>query len=82
MAAVAAGSKIHVYYEMIDAEYHCMRITNEDWSSDIVAQFDITADTAIPYEFDYTADSKAIGDAKGMLVTGFGYKITKVTYSE
>jgi hypothetical protein len=82
MAAVAAGSKIHVYYEMIDAEYHAMRITNEDWSADIVAQFDITPDTANPFDFEYTADSKAIGDDKGMLVTGFGYKITKVTYSE
>jgi hypothetical protein len=82
MAAVSAGSTIHVYYEMIDAEYHAMRITNEDWSADIVAQFDITPDTANPFDFEYTADGKAIGDAKGMLVTGFGYKITKVTYSK
>ena len=79
MANVPVGATVSLYYEMIDAEYHSLRVTNEDWSKDIVPQVDGLADIPSPYEFEFTADHKAIADAKGMLVTGFGYKLTKVT---
>lgn len=82
MAAVPVGATISLYYEMIDAEYHSLRVTNEDWSSDIVSQIDGLDAIPSPYQFTYTADHKTIADSKGMLVTGFGYKLTKITYSE
>ena len=87
MAAVAVGSKVRLYYEMIDAEYHALRITTPMWGDNaedqIVAQFDVTADTPNPYEFTYTEANKAIVDQRGgMLIVGFGYKLTKVTFIE
>ena len=82
MAAVPVGATIHLYYEMIDAEYHSLRVTNSDWTKDIVPQIDGFDAYTSPYEFTYTEDHKAIGDEKGMLVTGFGYKLTKVTFTE
>ena len=49
----------------------------------IVAQFDVTADTANPYDFTYTEANKAIVDERGgMLLVGYGYKLTKVTFSK
>ena len=80
MADVSVGATIRLVYEVPDAEYHALRITNQDWSSDIVPQVDGLDAQPNPYEFTYTADHKAIADAKGMLITGFGYKLTKVTF--
>ena len=80
MAAVPVGATVSLYYDIIEAEYYCLRVTNQDWSSDIVAQIDGFNAYPSPYEFTYTAAHKAIADAKGMLVTGFGYKLTKVTF--
>ena len=80
MANVPVGATVRLVYEMIDAEYHALRVTNQDWSSDIVPQVDGLDAIPSPYEFTYTADHKAIADEKGMLVTGFGYKLTKVTF--
>ena len=82
MANVPVGAIVHLTYELMEGmEYYAMRITNNDWSSDIVPQFDLNGVDS-PYEFEYTADGKAIADEKGMLITGFGYKLTKVTYSK
>lgn len=85
MAAVPVGAKMHLYYEMIDAEYHALRITTPWWGDNpedqVVAQFDITAETPNPYTFTYTEANKAIVDERGgMLIVGFGYKLTKVTF--
>ena len=80
MANVPVGATVRLVYEMIDADYHALRVTNQDWSSDIVPQVDGLDAIPSPYEFTYTADHKAIADEKGMLVTGFGYKLTKVTF--
>ena len=82
MADVSVGATIRLVYEVPDAEYHALRITNQDWSSDIVPQVDGFESQPNPYEFTYTADHKAIADAKGMLITGFGYKLTKVIVVE
>ena len=82
LANVPVGATVRLVYEMMEGmEYYAMRITNNDWTSDIVPQFDLNG-VASPYEFEYTADGKAIADEKGMLITGFGYKLTKVTYSK
>ena len=80
MANVPVGATVRLVYEIIEAEYHSLRVTNNDWSSDIVAQIDGIDANPSPYEFTFTADHKAIAEAKGMLVTGFGYKLTKITF--
>ena len=85
MAEAPVGSTICVYYEMVDMPegYHAMRITTPSWGDNpedqVVAQFDLTGDTPNPYEFTYTDANKAIVDARGgMLIVGYGYKVTKV----
>lgn len=41
------------------------------------------ADTPNPFEFTYTEANKAIVDERGgMLLVGYGYKLTKVTFSK
>ena len=87
MAAVAVGTTLQVHYEMVDADYHAMRITTPWWGDNaedqIVAQFDVTADTPNPFEFTYTVANKAIVDERGgMLIVGFGYKLTKISFVE
>lgn len=87
MAGVQVGAKIRIYYELVDAEYHAMRITTPRWGDNaednIVGQFDITGDTPNPFEFEYTDAGKALVDEReGMLIVGFGYKVTKVTYEK
>ena len=89
MSAVPVGAKMHVYYEIIDMPdgYHAMRITTPWWGDNpedqIVAQFDLTEDTPNPFDFTYTEANKAIVDGReGMLVVGYGYKLTKITYEE
>ena len=89
MADVPVGATIQVYYEMADMPdgYHSMRITTNWWGDNaedqVVAQFDLTADTPNPFEFTYTEANKAIVDEReGMLVVGYGYKLTKISYVE
>lgn len=85
LASAPVGSKICVYYELVEAEYHAFRITTPQWGDNsedqLVPQFDLTADTPNPYVFDYTEACKALVDGRGgMLIVGFGYKVTKVTF--
>jgi len=87
MSAVPVGATISVYYDMVDMPdgYHALRITTPWWGDEagdqVVAQFDLTADTPNPFEFTYTEANKAIVDEReGMLIVGYGYKVTKVTY--
>jgi hypothetical protein len=89
MANVPVGATVHVYYQMADMPdgYHALRITTPWWGDNaedqIVAQFDLTADTANPYDFTYTEANKAIVDERGgMLLVGYGYKLTKITFSK
>lgn len=87
MAAVPVGATIRLEYEIIETDYHCMRITTPWWGDNpedqVVAQFDLTDETPKPYSFTYTEDNKAIVDAReGMLIVGFGYKLTRVTYEK
>ncbi len=86
MTAVPVGATVCLYYELDGgAEYNAMRITTPWWGDNaedqVVAQFDLTADTPNPFEFTYTEANKAIVDERGgMLIVGFGYKLTKVTF--
>ena len=86
MAAVSVGATICLYFERDgSAEYNALRITTPWWGDEaadqLVAQFNLTADIPNPFEFTYTEADKAIVDERGgMLIVGFGYKLTKVTY--
>jgi len=89
LADVPVGTTIRLYYEMIDMPdgYHALRITTPWWGDNaedqIVAQFDLTADTPNPFEFTYTEANKAIVDERGgMLIVGYGYKLVKVVATE
>ena len=80
LASIQPDATIRMYYEMIDAKYHAIRITSNSWEYDFVPQFDITEDTPMPYEFTFTADHQQIAQQQaGMLFVGFGYRLTKVT---
>ena len=87
MSTVPVGATIQLYYELVDMPegYHAMRITTPSWGDNpedqVIPQFDITAETPNPFEFTYTDANKAIVDTRGgMLIVGYGYKVTKVTY--
>lgn len=68
MEVVPAGAIIVLGYQMIEAEYHALRITNIDWGTDIVAQVDGIQDSyPESYEFEYTADVKSIVDGGAMV---------------
>ena len=81
MADVPVGATINVYFNVPDAEYHALRITDDWWTHDILPQVDGMGDQPNPYSFVYEEADKAAVDQTGqMLVTGFGLEITKITY--
>ena len=87
LESTPVGATIHVYYELFEAEYHAMRITSPWWGDkpedDYVTQFDITEETPNPFDFTYDEHCKALVEERGAIcLVGFGYKVTKVTYSK
>ena len=89
LANVPIGATVRLYYEMADMPegYHALRITTPWWGDNaedqVVAQFDLTEETPNPFEFTYTEANKAIVDERGgMLIVGYGYRLTKVTTSK
>ena len=81
MAQVPIGSTIFVYYNVPEAEYHALRITDLWWGFDLLPQVDGMASQPNPYSFTYTDEGKKrIEETGGMLVTGFGLEITKITF--
>lgn len=81
MEVVPVGATLILGYQMIEADYHALRITNIDWTKDIVAQVDGIEDSyPESYELEYSADVKSIVEEGAMVITGFGYKLTKVSY--
>ena len=63
-----------------------MRVTTPWWGDNpkdqVVAQFDLPVEAPFYYEFVYTEANKAIVDEReSMLLVGYGYKLTKVTFS-
>ena len=73
MADIPTGAEIHIYYTTPEADYHAMRITSPSWGDNaedqVVAQFDLTEET--PNH-----------ERGGMLIVGYGYRLTKVTTSK
>ena len=87
LANIPVGAKIRLVYQLIEADYHALRITTPWWGDNpedqVIPQFDLTAETPNPFEFTYTEANKAIVDERGgMLIVGFGYKLTKVVAVE
>ena len=81
MDNVPVGSTIFVYFDVIDAEYHAMRITTPWWGDDLVAQIDGMENVPSPYSFTYDDRCKGIVDMVGdWSVVGFGLQINKITY--
>ena len=81
LASVQPGATIRVYYEMVDADYHALRVTSNWWEYDFVSQFDITAETPNPFEFEFTSEhQQKAQEQEGMLVVGFGYRVSKITF--
>ena len=89
MADVPVGATVNLYYEIIDMPegYHAFRITTPWWGDNaedqVVAQFDLTTETPNPFTFTYTeANAAIVKERGGMLIVGYGYKLTRVTYSK
>lgn len=81
MKDVAVGSTIYVSFNVPEAEYHALRITDDWWSHDILPQVDGMEGQPNPYTFVYEeADKAAVEQTGKMLITGFGLEITKVTF--
>lgn len=87
MADVPVGTEIKVYFTIVEAEYHAMRITSPWWgdtpADDYVTQFDITDDTPRPFTFVYDERCKALIEERGAIcLVGFGYAVQKVAYDQ
>ena len=84
LASIPNGSVIKIAYELVDAEYHALRIIGSaDWNTDIQPQIDITGDTPNPLVLEMTPELKATIDASegfGFSCVGFGYKVNKISW--
>ncbi len=81
MKDVPVGATIYVYFNVPEAEYHALRITDDWWAHDLLPQVDGMQDQPNPYTFVYDDEDKAAVDQTGKaLVTGFGLEITKITF--
>lgn len=81
MKDVPVGSTIYVYFNVPDAEYHALRITDDWWSHDLLPQVDGMEGKPNPYTFVYDEAGKEAVDQTGKaLVTGFGLEITKISF--
>ena len=81
MKDVPVGSTIYVYFNVPEAEYHALRITDDWWSHDLLPQVDGMEGQPNPYTFVYDEAGKAAVEQTGKaLITGFGLEITKVTF--
>ncbi|MBR4564681.1 MAG: IPT/TIG domain-containing protein [Paludibacteraceae bacterium] len=81
MKDVPVGSTIYIYFNIPEAEYHALRVTDDWWSHDLLPQVDGMEGQPNPYTFVYDDAGKAAVDQTGKaLVTGFGIEITKVTF--
>lgn len=81
MKEVPVGSTIYVYFNVPEAEYHALRITDDWWSHDLLPQVDGMEGQPNPYTFVYDEAGKAAVEQTGKaLITGFGLEITKVTF--
>ena len=84
MDGVPESAILFVYYNVPAAGYHSLQVVvAPDWSYNVLPQTDGMDYQPNPYKFIYDGASKSKVDASdkdGILLTGFGLEITKVTY--
>ena len=81
MNAVPVGATIYVYFDVVEADYHQMRIITPWWDYDIVAETNDMDGQPNPYSFTYEAADKENVDRTGaMSIVGWGISITKITF--
>ena len=81
MKAVPVGATIYVYFDVVEADYHQMRIITPWWDYDIVAETNGMEGQPNPYSFTYEAADKENVDRTGaMSIVGWGISITKITF--
>ena len=81
MEAVPVGATIYVYFDVVEADYHQMRIITPWWDYDIVAETNGMEGQPNPYSFTYEAADKENVDRTGaMSIVGWGISITKITF--
>ena len=81
MNAVPVGATIYVYFDVVQADYHQMRIITPWWDYDIVAETNGMEGQPNPYSFTYEAADKENVDRTGaMSIVGWGISITKITF--
>ena len=81
MSNVPVGATIYIYFNIPEAEYHALRITDDWWAHDLLPQVDGMEGQPNPYTFVYDAAGQAAVEQTGKaLITGFGLEITKVTF--
>ena len=81
MNAVPVGATIYVYFDVVEADYHQMRIITPWWDYDIVAETNGMEGQPNPYSFTYEAADKENVDRTGaMSIVGWGISITKITF--
>ena len=84
MAEVPESAILFVYYNVPTAGYHSLQVVvAPDWSYNVLPQLDGMEWQPNPYKFIYDGASKSKVDADdkdGILITGFGLEITKLTY--
>ena len=81
MAQVPVGATIFVYYDVIAADYHALRVTTPWWDFDFLPQVDGMENQPNPYSFTYTEDGKKkVEETGAMSAVGFGLDITKITF--
>ena len=81
MNAVPVGATIYVYFDVVEADYHQMRIITPWWDYDIVAETNGMDGQPNPYSFTYEAADKENVDRTGaMSIVGWGISISKITF--
>ncbi len=83
-SGIREGAQVIVYYEIVEADYHCFRLSTSWWGDDpatcdIVPQIDNFDTQANPYVFEYDQRAKSVADERGeWMFVGYGYKLLKV----
>ena len=68
-------------FDVVEADYHQMRIITPWWDYDIVAETNGMEGQPNPYSFTYEAADKENVDRTGaMSIVGWGISITKITF--
>lgn len=78
---VPEGANINVYYELEGENGHEITVRDAYWVT-YVTSVDLSSNEPNPFTFEYSEQVKdAAFNTGSLVITGFGYKVTKVTYT-